>query len=96
MDIDAGTDTDTDNGTDTENGITDPDAASGSMMVTYTGNANTRNARPHVAMNNTEVGFKRLRGFILRTFFNKMFYKDHGQWRADEILPRTTSLRNYS
>ena len=72
MDIDAGTDTDTDTGTDTENGITDPDAASGSMMVTYTGNANTRNARPHVAMNNTEVGFKRLRGFILRTFFNKM------------------------
>jgi hypothetical protein len=72
MDIDAGTDTDTDTATDTENGITDPDAASGSMMVTYTGNANTRNARPHVAMNKTELGFKALRGFILRTFFNKM------------------------
>ncbi len=72
MDIDAGTDTDTDAGTDTDNGITDPNAASVSMMVTYTGNANTRNARPHVAMNNTELGFKRLRGFILRTFFNKM------------------------
>ena len=72
MDINAGTDTDTDNGTDTENGITDPDAASGSMMVTYTGNANTRNARPHVAMNKTELGFKALRGFILRTFFSKM------------------------
>ncbi len=70
MDIDAGTDTETDNGTD--NGITDPDAASGSMMVTYTGNANTRNARPHVAMNKTELGFNALRGFILRTFFNKM------------------------
>jgi hypothetical protein len=70
MDIDAGTDIDTDAGTDTD--ITDPNAASGSMMVTYTGNANTRNARPHVAMNKTELGFKALRGFVLRTFFNKM------------------------
>ena len=56
MDIDAGTDTDTDTDNGTDNGITDPDAASGSMMVTYTGNANTRNARPHVAMNKTELG----------------------------------------
>ena len=70
MDIDADTETETDNGTDTD--IIDPDAASGSMMVMYTGNAQTRNARPLAAMNNTEVGFKRLRGFILNTFFNKM------------------------
>ncbi len=72
MVIDIDTDTDTETDADTDNGITDPDAASGSMMVTYTGNANTRNARPHVAMNKTEVGFKALRGFILRTFFNKL------------------------
>ena len=71
MDIDAGTDTDTDNDAGTDTGITNPDAASGSMMVTYTGNANKRNARTY-AMNKTELGFKALRGFILRTFFSKM------------------------